>query len=236
MQERTDNKRRSVKSKSNRTEKCDVSFPQITQDITPNVVMVSDSPKSAKLGVCEIVNIAEKDTVIEMPPILATFPRLDVGNGDKDTLKTSKNSTQLVKQTSDAKNRALPFIKASKEQGTRTAARYSVKSRYMKPKTRTTKADEIEPKAKANQEFLVGGGKALNRKKSVIVARKSKGKVDEKRQLPLFEKRKVLNSGNNGRQVKKESPSDNHPNICDEFTSLQCEQVSYDVNEKKVCN
>ena len=168
-----------------------------------------------------------------MPPIIATFPRLDVGNSDKDTIKTSKNSTPLDKQTSNAKSRALPFIKASKEQS-RTAARYSVKSRYMKPKTRTSKADEIELRTKNNQEFVVGGGKALNRKKSVSVARKLKGKVDEKKPLPLFEKRKVFNTGNNKRQAEKEAPSDSLPSICDELTSLQCEQASDDVSEIKV--
>ena len=199
--------------------------------MTQSLNVMNDSPDLPKLGVCEIKSVVEKVQEIAMVQHTETLPKLAVD--DSETMLTKKSNRLTDSQKTDSKTRTLPYIKASQSR-TKPTARYTVKSRYMKANTRSTKLDETEPRMKTNREFLVGGGNALNRKKAMNITRKPKEKVVEKR-LPLFEKRKVFETRNNGKDINQEVPPDSLPNICDDMTSLKCDQVSDEISEGTVC-
>ena len=174
----------------------------------------------------------EKGTEVELLAVAETLPKLNVENGDKVDSKASRSTTALDRKVTGPKNPSLPFIKPSMGQS-RAAARYSVKSRYAKPKMQAGKVDDMEKKKKNNIEFVVGGGKASNRMKSIGLARKSEGKISDKKPS-LFEKRKVFVAENNTALKKQEVPLDDPPNTYNEVVPLKCEHVSNEASDSKV--
>jgi len=233
-------KRRSMKNKPKRTESMDYTLPEIPrQDIASGTYVVTHSPEPLTPYVCEsenvgenvVENMMEKDTEVELLAVAETLPKLNVESGDNVDSKASRNMTKLDRKVTGTKNPSLPFIRASIGQS-RAAARYSVKSRYAKPKVQVAKADGMEKKKKNNIEFVVGGGKASNRVKSISLARKSEGKINDKKPS-LFEKRKVFAAENSTVLKKQEVALDNLPNTCSEMVSLRCEQVSSEASDSK---